>query len=422
MIRDLLGRPMKNLRLSVTDRCNLRCSYCMPEAEYVWLPRQDILHFEEMSALIDVFIRAGVDRVRLTGGEPLLRRDVPELIRMIARKPAIRDLALTTNGVMLSEFARPLHRAGLHRLTVSLDTLRADRFQALTRFDALAQVLAGIDEAVNYFEHIKLDTVIIRGTNEDELVPLLEYAKRIGAEIRFIEYMDVGGATQWSRDRVMSREDMLTELGREYGPIAAIVEGTSAPADRFRLSDGTVFGIISSTTDPFCSSCDRSRLTADGMWYRCLYATKGTDLRTPLRAGASQDELLDLLTREWTTRADRGAEERLAVRDRSPLVPASSLKKKPAPGDAYSRGVARQQCHIFDWQLAIQLTIVSRECSNARYALTVDGAQYLSNASVRFFAIISADWFSMLRRSSIHSSLPSRISAIDGEDGGYPAK
>jgi GTP 3',8-cyclase len=328
-LHDLLGRPLRNLRLSVTDRCNLRCSYCMPEAEYVWLPRHDILQFEEMSTLVDVFIRAGVDRVRLTGGEPLLRRDLPELIRMIARKPAIRDLALTTNGVMLAEYARPLHHAGLHRLTVSLDTLRADRFQALTRFDSLPQVLAGIDEAVNYFEGIKLDAVIIRGTNEDELVPLLEYAKRIGAEIRFIEYMDVGGATQWSRDRVMSRQEMLTALGRQYGPIAAIAENTSAPADRFRLPDGTIFGIISSTTDPFCSSCDRSRLTADGMWYRCLYSTSGTDLRTPLRAGMSPDDLLELLTKEWKARADRGAEERLAVGDRSPLVPASSLKKNP---------------------------------------------------------------------------------------------
>ncbi len=329
MIRDLLGRPLRNLRLSVTDRCNLRCSYCMPEAEYVWLPRHDILQFEEMSTLVDVFARAGVDRLRLTGGEPLLRRDLPELIRMIARKSAIRDLALTTNGVMLGEYARQLHLAGLHRLTVSLDTLRADRFQALTRFDSLNQVLAGIDEAVNHFERIKLDAVIIRGTNEDELVPLLEYAKRIGGEVRFIEYMDVGGATQWSPERVMSRPEMLAVLANEYGPITPIVEATSAPADRFRLSDGTVFGIISSTTEPFCSSCDRSRLTADGMWYRCLYATTGTDLRAPLRAGTSPDDLLKLITQEWTARTDRGAEERLAVRDRTPLVSASSLKKNP---------------------------------------------------------------------------------------------
>jgi len=328
-LKDVLGRPLKNLRLSVTDRCNLRCSYCMPEAEYVWLPRQDILHFEEMSALVDVFARAGVDRIRLTGGEPLLRRDLPELIGMIARKPAIRDLALTTNGVMLADQARALHQAGLHRLTVSLDTLRPDRFQALTRLDALTQVLAGIDEATKYFTNIKLDSVVIRGTNEDELVALVEYGRRIRAEVRFIEYMDVGGATQWSRDRVMSRQEMLTALSRQYGPIAALLENTSAPADRFQLPDGTVFGIISSTTDPFCRNCDRSRLTADGMWYRCLYATSGTDLRTPLRAGMSHDDLLQLITTEWSARSDRGAEERLGVTDRSSLVPASSLKKNP---------------------------------------------------------------------------------------------
>jgi cyclic pyranopterin phosphate synthase len=295
----------------------------------VWLPRHDILQFEEMSTLVDVFARAGVDRVRLTGGEPLLRRDLPELIRLLARKTAIRDLALTTNGVMLAEHARALHLAGLHRLTVSLDTLKPDRFRALTRFDSLAPVLAGIEEAVNYFDRIKLDAVIIRGTNEDELIPLVEYAKRIGGEIRFIEYMDVGGATHWTADRVVSRQEMLTLLEGEYGPITPMVEASSAPADRFRLTDGTVFGIISSTTAPFCSSCDRSRLTADGMWYRCLYATAGTDLRTPLRAGMSQDDLLTVLTKEWTARADRGAEERLSVRDRSPLVPAASLKKNP---------------------------------------------------------------------------------------------
>jgi cyclic pyranopterin phosphate synthase len=329
MMRDLLGRPLKNLRVSVTDRCNLRCSYCMPEAEYVWLPRHDILQFEEISTLVDLFARAGVDRVRLTGGEPLLRRDLPQLVEMLARKAAIRDLALTTNGVMLAEHAQALREAGLHRLTVSLDTLRADRFQALTRFDSLPQVVAGIDEAVKRFGAIKLDSVIIRGTNDDELVPLVEYAKRVGAEIRFIEYMDVGGATQWSPDRVMSRQEMLTVLGGEYGEIAEIHESSSAPADRFRLPDGTVFGIISSTTDPFCRNCDRSRLTADGMWYRCLYATAGTDLRTPLRSGQSLDEMLALLTSEWSARADRGAEERLALRERTPLVPASSLKKNP---------------------------------------------------------------------------------------------
>jgi cyclic pyranopterin phosphate synthase len=328
-ITDLLGRPLKNLRLSVTDRCNLRCAYCMPEAEYVWLPRQDLLQFEEMSALVDVFADAGVDKIRLTGGEPLLRRDLPNLVRMLADKRAVCDLALTTNGVALAGQAAALRAAGLHRITVSLDTLRPDRFQALTRFDALPQVLAGIEEARRHFPAVKLDTVVIRGTNDDEIVPLMEYSKGIGAEVRFIEYMDVGGATQWTPARVVSRQEMLTLLGREYGPIAALAEDTSAPADRFRLPDGTVFGIISSTTDPFCRSCDRSRLTADGVWYRCLYATAGTDLRTPLRAGLSHEDILAIIKSGWIARADRGAEERLALRHRAPLVPASSLKRDP---------------------------------------------------------------------------------------------
>ena len=328
-VTDLLGRPLKNLRLSVTDRCNLRCSYCMPEADYVWLPRQDLLQYEEMSALIDLFSRAGVENIRITGGEPLLRRDLPQLVEMIARKPAIRDLALTTNGVALAAQAKELREAGLHRITVSLDTLQPDRFRALTRFDALPQVLAGLEEARAHFSDVKIDAVIIRGTNNDEVVPLLEYARRIGAELRFIEYMDVGGATQWSPERVLSREQMLTMLRQEYGAITAVAETTSAPADRFTLPDGTVFGIISSTTDPFCGRCDRSRFTADGMWYRCLYATSGTDLRTPLRSGVSPDELLAVITSGWGARADRGAEERLAMRHRLPLVTASSLRKDP---------------------------------------------------------------------------------------------
>jgi cyclic pyranopterin phosphate synthase len=329
IVTDLIGRPLRNLRLSVTDRCNLRCSYCMPEAEYVWLPRQDLLQFEEMSTLVDVFASAGVDKIRLTGGEPLLRRDLAGLIQMIAKKQAITDLALTTNGVALAEQAKALHDAGLHRITVSLDTLQPARFEALTRFNALPQVLAGIEEAARYFSQVKLDSVVIRGVNDDELVALLEYGKRVGAEVRFIEYMDVGGATLWARERVLSRQQMLAALTAQYGPVAPIEETTSAPADRFRLPDGTVFGIISSTTDPFCRSCDRSRLTADGMWYRCLYATSGTDLRTPLRAGATHEDILRTIVDGWRARDDRGAEERLALRNRAPLVTATSLKKDP---------------------------------------------------------------------------------------------
>ena len=330
MIQDTFSRPLKNLRLSVTDRCNLRCQYCMPERDYVWLPRRDILDFEEVGALVDVFADLGVDKVRLTGGEPLLRRDLEKLIRLLAAKPGLSDLAMTTNGVLLAERAAELARAGLHRVTVSLDTLRPQRFQALTRFDDHARVLAGIEAAAKAgFRSLKIDSVVIRGVNDDELVSLLQYGKSVGAEVRFIEYMDVGGATRWSREKVVSRSEILGELARHHGPIAPIREESSAPAERFRLADGTIFGVIASTTAPFCASCDRSRLTADGLWYLCLYAKKGVDLRGPLRAGASREELRRVIESSWRGRADRGAEERLAMRNRAPLVPIDSLRRDP---------------------------------------------------------------------------------------------
>jgi len=330
VIRDGFDRPLRNLRLSVTDRCNLRCQYCMPEEEYLWLPRDDMLTFEEMDRLVDVFADLGVDKVRLTGGEPLLRRDLDRLVRLLAANPRIRDLAMTTNGVLLAEQASSLRAAGLHRVTVSLDTLREDRFKALTRRDTHARVLEGI-AAVGQagWPGLKLDTVVMRGVNDDELADLIEYGASVSAEVRFIEYMDVGGATHWSMERVVPRREMLTRLAARYGPIEPIVEESSAPADRFRLPDGRVFGIISSTTAPFCRACDRSRLTADGLWYLCLYAARGTDLRKPLRAGASREDLLALIRATWQGRRDRGAEERLATPDRSPLVQIGELKRDP---------------------------------------------------------------------------------------------
>ena len=329
MARDAFGRPLRNLRLSVTDRCNLRCSYCMPEAEYVWLPREDILQFEEIERLVDVFLDLGVDKVRLTGGEPLLRRDLPALVQRLASRSRIRDLAMTTNAVLLREHAGALKTAGLHRLTVSLDTLHADRFKALTRYDELERVLQGIDAAAPLFPGFKIDTVVIREVNDDELSSLLAFGRERGAEVRFIEYMDVGGATHWSMNRVVSRREMLERLARDHGAIEPIVEQTSAPADRYRLADGTVFGIISSTTEPFCSECDRSRLTADGLWYLCLYARRGVDLRKALRSGASPAELASLVESVWNRRTDRGAEDRLAARDRAPLIPLETLRRDP---------------------------------------------------------------------------------------------
>jgi cyclic pyranopterin phosphate synthase len=326
---DVHSRPLGNLRLSVTDRCNLRCQYCMPEEDYVWLPREDILTFEEVERLVDLFLDLGVDKVRLTGGEPLLRRDLPELVARLAARPRIRDLAMTTNGVLLAPAAATLKRAGLHRLTVSLDTLDRDRFVALSRRDELSRVRAGLDAAAEWFPGFKIDTVVIRGVNDHEMIGLLELARSLGAELRFIEYMDVGGATHWTASQVVSRAEMIERLEASYGPIAPVGERSSAPADRFRLGDGLVFGIIASTTAPFCASCDRSRLTADGLWYLCLYAARGIDLRGPLRGGASDETLRELITGVWHARTDRGAEHRLAVRTRAPLIPVAALKRDP---------------------------------------------------------------------------------------------
>jgi cyclic pyranopterin phosphate synthase len=340
---DTFGRPLSNLRLSVTDRCNLRCQYCMPEDDYTWLPREDVLHFEEISTLVDVFLSLGVDRLRLTGGEPLLRRDLASLVGMVSAKPGLNDLALTTNGILLADQIDGLEAAGLRRITVSLDTLRRDRFVKLARFDELPRVLQGIEAAQRVFGSssartagascaLKIDTVVIKGVNDDELVDLIEYGKTMNAEVRFIEYMDVGGATRWSLGDLFSRREMLDRLSQHYGPIEPIRVESSAPADRFTLSDGTVFGIISSTTEPFCSSCDRSRLTADGMWYLCLYASHGIDLRGALRGGASRDELKDLIRTGWIGRDDRGAEVRLALgneRATVQVIPVRALRQDP---------------------------------------------------------------------------------------------
>jgi cyclic pyranopterin phosphate synthase len=338
-MRDLLGRPLRNLRLSVTDRCNLRCEYCMPEDDYVWLAREDVLHFEETSALVDIFLGLGVDKIRLTGGEPLLRRDVATLVRLLASKPGLNDLALTTNGVLLEDQIDALRGAGLGRITVSLDTLHRERFKALTRVDALEAVHRGIAAARRVFpESLKIDTVVIRGVNDDELPDLVDYGRMANAEVRFIEYMDVGGATRWSPSRVVSRLEILEAVARRYGRVTSIVEASSAPADRFALSDGTTFGIISSTTAPFCRTCDRSRLTADGMWYMCLYATQGIDLRALLREGVPGDRIRELISKGWRERDDRGAEDRLALGDRRAFVPVQDLLKRDPHLEMHTRG------------------------------------------------------------------------------------
>ena len=329
-LRDRLGRPLGSLRVSVTDRCNMRCSYCMPETEYEWLPRAQILTFEEIARIVGVFAGLGVGKVRLTGGEPLLRHDVPTLTAMLAQNPGVRDLALTTNGLLLAKQADALKRAGLGRVTVSLDTLRPERMQALARSDRHADVLAGIAAARRAGFPLKLNTVVMRGVNDDELVDLIEFARAHQAEVRFIEYMDVGGATGWSAEQVVSQREILERLSAHYGSTAPVPSrDVTAPAERFRLPDGVTFGVVASTTAPFCRSCDRSRLTADGTWFLCLYAARGIDLREPLRSGVSDADLAELVASTWRGRADRGAEERLGLAERTPLYRVDGLRADP---------------------------------------------------------------------------------------------
>jgi cyclic pyranopterin phosphate synthase len=329
-LRDVLGRPLGQLRVSVTDRCNLRCRYCMPEEEYHWLQRADLLTYEEIAQLAGIFADGGVSKVRLTGGEPLLRHDIDRLVSLLSATGGIREIALTTNGVLLAQLAQALRRSGLTRVTVSLDTLRPERFRALTRQDLHDRVLEGIHAArAAGFERLKIDTVVMGGHNDDEILEMIEFGRSIGAEVRFIEYMDVGGATLWSPQQVISRAEILARIEQRYGPAEPLAADGAAPAERFALRDGTPFGIIASVTSPFCHTCDRSRLTADGMWYLCLYAPKGNDLRGPLRRGASREEIAHLLATVWTARADRGAEERREARRRGPLVTIENLKQDP---------------------------------------------------------------------------------------------
>ncbi len=328
--RDTMGRPLRRLRISVTDRCNMRCRYCMPEDEYVWLPRSSILTFEEITRLARVFVSLGVTSIRLTGGEPLLRHDMAALVEQLRSLDGLDDLSMTTNAVLLARHAGALRSAGLDRLTVSLDTLRPERLLAFAKSDRWDSIVEGLREARRLgFRGTKINAVVIRGFNDDELYDLIEFGRTHQVEIRFIEYMDVGGATQWTIDQVVSRDELLGRLEEHYGSIRSATTDPTAPAERYQLVDGTTFGIIASTTQPFCATCDRSRLTADGTWYTCLYAAGGVDLRELVRGGASDADLVEQIAGVWRRRTDRGAEERLGLADRTTLYPVESLRADP---------------------------------------------------------------------------------------------
>lgn len=330
-------RPLRSLRLSVTDRCNLRCGYCMPEERYAWLPKPAILRYEESIALVAALLPLGLRKLRITGGEPLLRRDLTDLVAGLnalrAKSPdtaGLDEIALTTNAVHLADLAAPLKHAGLDRLTISLDTLRPDRFLEMTRRDELDRAVRGLMAAADAgFEGTKLNTVVVRGENDDELVDLLRFGATHDVEIRFIEYMDVGGATRWSMDSVVPAAEILERVAAELGearPDSA--PRGAAPAARYRLPSGQRFGLIASTTRPFCSSCDRARLTADGTFFTCLYASEGT-AAAPILREQGAEAAARLIADTWLRRSDRGAEVRAASEDRAALAGADELRTRP---------------------------------------------------------------------------------------------
>jgi GTP 3',8-cyclase len=297
-LRDSWGREIKSLRVSVTDKCNFRCRYCMPAEGLEWLERDELLSFEEIERLVRVLARMGVNEVRLTGGEPLVRRDLSTLVGMLAATPGVRDLSLTTNGVLLDRFAAPLVEAGLRRLNVSLDSLSHIRFAEITRRDALDRVLAGLAEAERHPElrPIKVNCVAIKGFTEEEVPALAELARRKPYVVRFIEFMPLDADQAWRGDDVLTGGE-IRALIEERWPLEELPAKASSTARRFRFADGAgEIGFVNPVSEPFCSTCDRIRLTADGQLRTCLFSRREWDLKTPLRDGSS-DERLDELIR-----------------------------------------------------------------------------------------------------------------------------
>jgi cyclic pyranopterin phosphate synthase len=299
---DGFGRVADDLRISVTDRCNFRCTYCMPAEGLVWLPKTEILSFEEIARLLSVFVRLGVRSVKVTGGEPTVRADLPTLIRMLRDAGPDLDLSMTTNGVLLDRLAVPLAEAGLDRVTVSCDSLMRHRFAEMTRRDALDRVLAGIEAArAAGLEPIKINCVVIGGTNEDEVVDFARWSRETGAVVRFIEYMPLDADHAWERAKVVPSRSIAEAIDAEFPLVPLAADGE--PARRYAFADGAPggVGLISSVSEPFCDTCNRLRITAEGELRSCLFALEETDLRAPMRAGASDAEL-DTLIRETVWR------------------------------------------------------------------------------------------------------------------------
>jgi len=313
MLRDTYNRPLRDLRISVTDRCNYRCTYCMPFDEYTWIDRREILTFEEISRLATLFVGLGVEKVRLTGGEPLLRKNVDRLVAELSSIKGLREICLTTNGELLAEQIETLAAAGLRRINVSIDTLDPQKFRRMTRRGDLDRVLRGLFAAKMLgLGPLKINAVIERGVNDDDIIPLVEFSREHGFAMRFIEYMDVGNSNNWVSERMVSGKEMIERINARF-PLRSRgrVDGTAPAVDYEFLDGGGDIGVIASVTEPFCGGCNRARLTADGKLVTCLFSDSGHDLKSLLRSGAGDDQILEFLRSVWWRRDDRYSEQRL---------------------------------------------------------------------------------------------------------------
>ncbi len=328
MLTDSYRRPVRDLRISVTDRCNFRCTYCMPLDEYDWIDKREILSFEEIARIARIFVRAGVEKLRLTGGEPLVRHDIERLVAELAPIEGLHELCLTTNGSLLAEKAAALKAGGLKRINVSIDTLDHEKFRRMTKRGDLDKVLEGLFVAKKLgLDPIKINAVIERGVNDGDILELVAFAREHGFTMRFIEYMDVGNANDWTSKKLVPKKEIveaiharfpLKEVGRSQG---------SAPAVDYEFADGGgLVGVVASVTEPFCSTCNRARLTADGKLVTCLFSSVGHDLKSRLRGGASDDELFEFIAGVWRGRTDRYSDERLEAMRSSAYNPKNRKK------------------------------------------------------------------------------------------------
>ena len=328
MLTDAYNRPIKDLRISVTDRCNFRCSYCMPLDEYEWIDKKEILTFEEIARLARLFVGLGVEKIRLTGGEPLVRQDLPVLIEKLSALEGLQDLCLTTNGALLAERIGALKQAGLRRINISIDTLEPEKFRRMTKRGDLSKVLEGIFAAKNTgLTPIKLNAVVERGVNDDDILPLVEFSRQHGFAMRFIEYMDVGNSNNWTSEKLVPKKEIIEKIHSRY-PLREVGrhQGSAPSVDYEFVDGGGDIGVIASVTEPFCSSCTRIRVTADGKIVTCLFSQLGHDVKSHLRGGATDAEIAQLISNLWRSRTDRYSAERLEALKSSSYNPKSHHK------------------------------------------------------------------------------------------------